>query len=71
MNKIHAFPWMFIDVRVFPAALADALNIPGQISENINFLDLVQEFGTVFLEVSEYSLNINLKLLDISSFYVF
>ena len=26
-----------------------------------SFLDLVQEFGTVFLEVSEYSLNINLR----------
>ena len=32
---------------------------------------MVQEFGTVFLKVSEYSPNINLKFLCISSFYVF
>ena len=39
--------------------------------ENIHFLYLVQKFGTVFLKVSEYSLNITLKILYISSFYVF
>lgn len=47
------------------------LNIPGQISSKIHFLYLVQEFGTVFLKVSEYFPNINLKFLCISSFYVF
>ena len=36
-----------------------------------SFSILVQEFGTVFLKVSEYSLNINLKILYISSFYIF
>ena len=38
---------------------------------NIHFLYLVQELGTVFLKVSEYSLSINLKFLYISSFNVF
>ena len=48
-----------------------ALNIPGQISRNIHFLDLVQEFGTVFLKESEYFLNTNVKFLCISSVYIF
>ena len=39
------------------------LNIPGQIIQNIHFLDLVLETGTVFLKESEYFLNTNLKLL--------
>ena len=47
------------------------LNIPGQISLNIIFLYLVQEFGTVFLKVSKYFPHINLKVLCISSFYIF
>ena len=47
------------------------LNIPGQISLKIHFLYLVQEFGTVFLKVFEYSPNITFKFLCISSFYVF
>lgn len=38
-------------------------NIPGQIFYNVNFLVLVQEFGTVFLKVSEYFLDTNLRLL--------
>ena len=38
---------------------------------NIHFLDLLQEFGTVFLKVSEYFLNTNLRLLYISSFKYF
>ena len=38
---------------------------------DIDFLDLVQEFGAVFLKVFEYSLNINLKFLYISSFYIY
>ena len=49
--------------------LADfTLNIPGQIMYNIHFLELVQEFGTVSLKVSEYFLNTNLRLLYVSSF---
>ena len=38
---------------------------------NIHFLDLVQEFGIVFLKVSQYFLSTNLRLLYISSFYIF
>ena len=39
-----------------------------QIISNIHVLNLVQEFGTGILKVSEHFLNTNLKFLSISSF---
>ena len=40
-------------------------------SLTIRFQDLAQEFGKEFLKVSEYFLKTNLRLLYVSSFYIF